>query len=43
MLGEHWQVKHDVALEKCALPQKIALYPLACNREQGALSMTLSQ
>src|SRR5277367_2149056 len=37
------KLKHDVALEQCALPQKIALYPLACNREQGALSMPLSQ
>ena len=38
LLGEHCQVKHDVAPEKCALPQKLVLYPLACNREQGALS-----
>ena len=35
LLGENWQVKHDVAPEKCALPQKLVLYPLAW--------MTLSQ
>jgi hypothetical protein len=29
LLGENWQVKHDVAPEKCALPQKLVLYPLA--------------
>lgn len=38
LVGEHWQVKHDVAPEKCALSQKLVLYPLACNREQGTLS-----
>jgi hypothetical protein len=34
-LGNIGKLKHDVALEKCALPQKIALYPLALQPRAG--------
>jgi hypothetical protein len=41
LLGEHWQVKHDVAPEKCALPQKLVLYPSHATESRARYRMTL--
>jgi hypothetical protein len=40
-LGSIGKLKHDVAPENCALPQKIALILSRATESSGVLSMTL--